>query len=110
MTWRVWQPRWQDVFVSQLLGSRGSDQCLGDFSMRWAGCVAEDDWQVLRPEHEFGWYRLQLRLPVIIGERESEAEALLLAGQQDGLPGLVVVAGSQEDCRLQDYGRRQLRT
>ena len=98
---------WHDVFVSQRPGSPGGDDCLADFTRRWAGCVEEDDWQVLRPEHEFGWYRLQLRLPVIVGEHESEADALHRAGET-GYPARVVVAGSPEDCELQNYGRRHI--
>jgi hypothetical protein len=106
MTWRVYFPAWQDVYASLLPGEAGQRDCLADFNRRWQGLVDPDDWQVLVPEEPWGLARLQLRLAVFEDEFADEQGALECAGSLP-VQSRVVLAGSEQERELQDYGRRQ---
>ena len=112
-TWKVYEKQWIIVFASDYrdILRNGQRQCQDAWEGAWDGKVAREDMNIVPLSEDddelsrLPWY-LKIRLWTLTAEYKDEALALYLAGAN--LDQEAVRAGSPEERKLLDYGRRRL--
>jgi hypothetical protein len=104
--WRVYAPVWVTAYISDAAGQDGyleAQQVMGE---RWSGRVRSEDMQVMEPAPGARTV-VTMRRPVLRSEWKDERQA---AGQlQWAEEAQAVLAGSDQERELLDFGRRRLR-
>jgi hypothetical protein len=110
-TFKVYEKQWIIVFASdpRHSGYSGQLQCSDTLTTSYAGKVIPDDAKVEpavseRDGDRLPWY-LKLRLWALVAEYREEPGQWKLSGPADVQ---VVRAGSPEERKLLDYGRKKL--